>query len=100
MHPLTRCPPPAPPPPISDEEEVPDNKEGVDDTAAGADVARALDLQRQKDEKLAKQALASEITSRYHGEDAALAASMFHYAETSVRSLKQHLRQHGIPVRL
>ena len=32
--------------------------------------------------------------------DAALAASIFHYAETSVRSLKQHLRQHGIPVRL
>lgn len=36
-----------------------------------------------------------------HGRaDAALAASMFHYAETSVRELKQHLRQHGIPVRL
>jgi len=32
--------------------------------------------------------------------DAALAASIFHYAETSVQSLKQHLRQHGIPVRL
>src|SRR5262249_4252695 len=32
--------------------------------------------------------------------DAALAASIFHYAETSVRSLKQHLQQHGIPVRL
>jgi cyclase len=32
--------------------------------------------------------------------DAALAASIFHYAETSVRSLKQHLRDHGIPVRL
>jgi len=32
--------------------------------------------------------------------DAALAASIFHYAETSVRSLKQHLRQHRIPVRL
>jgi len=32
--------------------------------------------------------------------DAALAASIFHYAETSVRSLKTHLRQHGIPVRL
>ena len=32
--------------------------------------------------------------------DAALAASIFHYAETSVRSLKQHLKQHGIPVRL
>ena len=32
--------------------------------------------------------------------DAALAASIFHYAETSVRALKQHLRQHGIPVRL
>jgi len=32
--------------------------------------------------------------------DAALAASVFHYAETSVRSLKQHLQQRGIPVRL
>jgi cyclase len=32
--------------------------------------------------------------------DAALAASIFHYAETSVHTLKQHLRQHGIPVRL
>jgi cyclase len=32
--------------------------------------------------------------------DAALAASIFHYAETSVHSLKKHLQQHGIPVRL
>jgi cyclase len=32
--------------------------------------------------------------------DAALAASIFHYAETSVRTLKQHLRERGIPVRL
>ena len=32
--------------------------------------------------------------------DAALAASIFHYAETSVRALKHHLLQHGIPVRL
>jgi cyclase len=32
--------------------------------------------------------------------DAALAASIFHYAETSVRHLKEHLRQQGIPVRL
>jgi cyclase len=32
--------------------------------------------------------------------DAALAASIFHYAETSVRALKQHLQRHGIPVRL
>jgi cyclase len=32
--------------------------------------------------------------------DAALAASIFHYAETSVHALKEHLRQHGIPVRL
>jgi cyclase len=32
--------------------------------------------------------------------DAALAASIFHYAETSVRVLKEHLRQHGIAVRL
>jgi cyclase len=32
--------------------------------------------------------------------DAALAASIFHYAETSVHALKQHLRHHGIPVRL
>jgi cyclase len=32
--------------------------------------------------------------------DAALAASIFHYAETSVRALKEHLQQRGIPVRL
>jgi imidazole glycerol-phosphate synthase subunit HisF len=32
--------------------------------------------------------------------DAALAASIFHYAETTVASLKRHLRAHGIPVRL
>jgi imidazole glycerol-phosphate synthase subunit HisF len=32
--------------------------------------------------------------------DAALAASIFHFAETSVRTLKAHLRNHGIPVRL
>jgi cyclase len=32
--------------------------------------------------------------------DAALAASIFHYSETSVRALKVHLRERGIPVRL
>ena len=32
--------------------------------------------------------------------DAALAASVFHYAETSVRSLKEHLATHHVPVRL
>ena len=32
--------------------------------------------------------------------DAALAASIFHYAETGVHALKQHLRQRGIPVQL
>jgi cyclase len=32
--------------------------------------------------------------------DAALAASIFHYAETSVHALKEHLRAHSIPVRL
>ncbi len=32
--------------------------------------------------------------------DAALAASIFHYAETSVKALKQHLHSCGIPVRL
>jgi imidazole glycerol-phosphate synthase subunit HisF len=32
--------------------------------------------------------------------DAALAASIFHYAETSVRVLKEHLQRHGVPVRL
>jgi cyclase len=31
--------------------------------------------------------------------DAALAASIFHYAEHSVRDLKNHLAAHGIPVR-
>ena len=32
--------------------------------------------------------------------DAALAASIFHYAEHAVADLKTHLRAHGIPVRL
>ena len=32
--------------------------------------------------------------------DAALAASIFHFAEHSVRMLKEELRRHGIPVRL
>jgi cyclase len=32
--------------------------------------------------------------------DAALAASVFHYAEHPVLALKQHLARHGIPVRL
>jgi imidazole glycerol-phosphate synthase subunit HisF len=32
--------------------------------------------------------------------DAALAASIFHFAETSVSSLKDHLNRRGIPVRL
>jgi imidazole glycerol-phosphate synthase subunit HisF len=31
--------------------------------------------------------------------DAALAASIFHFAETSVRALKEHLHEHHIPVR-
>ena len=36
-----------------------------------------------------------------HGRaDAALAASIFHYSETSVRALKVHLRARDIPVRL
>ena len=32
--------------------------------------------------------------------DAALAASIFHFAETSVHALKAHLRANQIPVRL
>ena len=32
--------------------------------------------------------------------DAALAASIFHYAETSVHALKTHLKRNDIPVRL
>jgi cyclase len=32
--------------------------------------------------------------------DAALAASIFHYAETSVSALKRHLHARGVPVRL
>jgi cyclase len=32
--------------------------------------------------------------------DAALAASIFHYAESSVTDLKRYLREHGVPVRL
>ena len=32
--------------------------------------------------------------------DAALAASIFHYAETSVKTLKEYLQGHGVPVRI
>jgi cyclase len=32
--------------------------------------------------------------------DAALAASIFHYAESSVTELKKYLRTRGVPVRL
>jgi cyclase len=32
--------------------------------------------------------------------DAALAASIFHYAEHAVADLKTHLHEHGIPVRI
>src|SRR5262249_44469748 len=32
--------------------------------------------------------------------DAALAASIFHFAETGVGALKRHLRSQGVPVRL
>jgi cyclase len=32
--------------------------------------------------------------------DAALAASIFHYAESSVADLKRHLRTRDIPVRI
>ena len=41
----------------------------------------------------------SDVFRQGHA-DAALAASIFHYAESSVSDLKQHLRQRGIPVRL
>jgi cyclase len=41
----------------------------------------------------------TEVFTQGHA-DAALAASIFHYAESSVTDLKQHLRRHGIPVRL
>ena len=41
----------------------------------------------------------TEVFTHGHA-DAALAASIFHYAESSVAHLKQHLRNQGIPVRL
>jgi cyclase len=41
----------------------------------------------------------AEVFTRGHG-DAALAASIFHYAESSVSDLKRFLRERGIPVRL
>ena len=34
------------------------------------------------------------------GCDAALAASLFHFRELTIREVKEHLRAHGIPVRL
>jgi cyclase len=41
----------------------------------------------------------TEVFTTGHA-DAALAASIFHYAESSVADLKRHLRANGIPVRL
>jgi imidazole glycerol-phosphate synthase subunit HisF len=41
----------------------------------------------------------ADVFTRGHA-DAALAASIFHYAESSVTELKRHLRMHRIPVRL
>jgi cyclase len=41
----------------------------------------------------------SDVFSLGHA-DAALAASIFHYADTDVSHVKQHLRARGIPVRL
>ncbi|MBI4418008.1 MAG: imidazole glycerol phosphate synthase subunit HisF [Ignavibacteriales bacterium] len=34
------------------------------------------------------------------GADAALAASLFHYSQLTIRELKQYLREQGVPVRL
>jgi cyclase len=41
----------------------------------------------------------ADVFTRGHA-DAALAASIFHYAESSVTELKQFLKAHGIPVRM
>jgi cyclase len=41
----------------------------------------------------------TDVFTRGHA-DAALAASIFHYAESSVTDLKRHLQAQGIPVRL
>jgi imidazole glycerol-phosphate synthase subunit HisF len=41
----------------------------------------------------------TDVFTRGHA-DAALAASIFHYSESSVADLKRHLREQGIPVRL
>jgi len=41
----------------------------------------------------------ADVFTRGHA-DAALAASIFHYADTSVRELKRYLREKNIPVRL
>ena len=41
----------------------------------------------------------TDVFTRGHA-DAALAASIFHYAESSVSDLKRYLHQHGIPMRL
>jgi cyclase len=34
------------------------------------------------------------------GADAALAASIFHFDEYSIREVKEYLDEHGVPVRL
>ena len=40
----------------------------------------------------------ADVFTRGHA-DAALAASIFHFADTSVVELKKYLSRHGIPVR-
>ena len=67
-----------------------DDRRGVD---GGVDSGHRLGRRRRPRRT-------SSTSSRAGAADAALAASIFHYAETSVQALKQHLRQHGIPVRL
>jgi cyclase len=41
----------------------------------------------------------TDVFIRGHA-DAALAASIFHFADTGVADLKRHLRAHGVPIRL
>lgn len=74
----------------------------------GAKSGFALDITRAVSEAVSVPVIASggagtlahfEAVFTEGGADAALAASIFHFGEIPIPSLKQYLREHGIPVR-
>ena len=76
-----------------------------DGTKAGYDLALTREISDRVSIPVIASGGAGTLEHIYDGltegnASAALAASIFHYAETSVKNLKTHLRAAGIPVRL